>query len=57
MRMRKQPVSNAFAEISILGFFVSTLLLSGDLISLPWGVTFFIFFLIMFIASLMNLKA
>jgi hypothetical protein len=48
------PLTSGFMLTSIIGFFVSAFYVLK--LSLTWGFTFCLFFLIMFIASIINLS-
>ena len=47
------PLSSGFMVVSIIGFFVSALLVFKY--SPAWGTTFMIFFVMMFVASLISM--
>jgi len=48
------PLTSGFMLTSIIGFFVSAFFVTK--ISLTWGFTFCLFFVIMFIASIINMS-
>jgi len=54
--MRYFPWSNTFAGISILGLTITTYLIVADVLVVTWGTLFLVFFLILFIVTLVTLK-
>lgn len=64
MKNRPAPLPHEWMLVSIIGFFVSWLFLYGDLgmgeghsWAVKWGAAFMVFFIIVFIASMVNLSA
>ncbi len=55
--MKLYPLSDSFVAISFIGFITSILFTSGGKISLTWGTTLTIFFIITTIASLVTIRA
>ena len=48
------PLKASFMAVSILGFFI-TIYYIFDLMGQTWGLTFLIFFMLMFIASMVSM--
>lgn len=53
MLPRVAPLNNAFAAVSILGIMISVFYISS--FSSTWGFTFSLFFILMFIASMISM--
>ena len=49
------PLSGTFMITSILGFLIVTVYTAYDRIALPWGFSFALIFVIMFIASVISI--
>ena len=55
--MKLYPLSDSFVAISFLGFVWAVLFTNAGKLSITWGTTMIIFFVIMTIASLASLRA